>query len=62
MTAQQREHDFTVALGRAALDRWGELPQPVQQLLFEKAATAKDDVFRTALATFLHEHHPRTAD
>lgn len=59
----ERDNDFTAALGRATLARWGELPQPVQQRIFEDAATAGNDpAFREALAVFLHDHHPRTAD
>lgn len=59
---REHDHDFTVALGRATLARWGDLPQPVQQRIFEDAATTQDPAFREALAVFLHNHHPRTAD
>ena len=59
----QRDNEFREALGRATVERWGDLSQEAQQLLFESAAaTAKDDAFREALAVFLHDHHPRTAD
>jgi hypothetical protein len=54
------EGEFVHALGKAAVARWGELTQEVQQLLFEHAAQAKDDGFREALAVYLHAHHPRT--
>lgn len=57
-----RDHDFTTALGRATLAIWGELPQHVQQLIFEHAASGHDEAYREALAVFLHDHHPRTAD
>ena len=47
---------------KAALARWGELSQEAQQVLFEGAAGAEGDGFREALAVYLHDHHPRTAD
>jgi hypothetical protein len=50
------------ALGHGALACWGRLPQEIQQLLFESAAGNRDDVFRSALALYLHDRHPRTAD
>ncbi len=44
---------------------WGELPQDIQQLLFEHAVVAghhteRDESLREQLAVFLHERHPRT--
>lgn len=59
--ALQQDSEFTQALGRATLARWGELSHDAQQLLFEGAAGSKDDAFREALAIYLHDHHPRTA-
>jgi hypothetical protein len=54
--------EMTEALGNAALACWGQLPQEIQQLLFESAAGNADEGFRSSLALYLHEHHPRTAD
>jgi hypothetical protein len=48
------------ALGEAVLRLWGELPQPIQQHLFEAAVTAQGEAIRPQLAEFLHDHHPRT--
>ena len=45
-------------LGRAVLKTWPDLPTDAQQMLF-KAAT-DDGVSANALATYLHDHHPRT--
>lgn len=59
--ALQSDSEFREALGRATVERWGDLSQEAQQLLFEGAATAKDEAFREALAVYLHDHHPRTA-
>lgn len=57
-----RDNEFREALGRATVERWGDLSQETQQLLFEGAASSKDEAFREALAVYLHDHHPRTAD
>jgi hypothetical protein len=57
---------FVEALGLAALDIWSELPQEIQQSLFERAVarghrTERDESLREQLAQFLHDHHERTA-
>jgi hypothetical protein len=57
---------FALALGRAVIAAWADLPQAVQHKLFEKAVVAghcseKDEALREELAEFLHDHHPRTA-
>ena len=57
---------FVRVLGDAALDLWSELPQEIQQLLFERAVllghkTEEDESLREQLAQFLHAHHERTA-
>jgi hypothetical protein len=56
-----------VALGRAVVGAWGELPRDVQELLFERAVVAghiseRDESLREQLAQFLHDKHPRTGD
>ena len=58
---------FAVALGRAVIGTWGDLPQEIQQLLFERAVvvghhTERDESLREQMAAFLHDKHPRTAD
>jgi hypothetical protein len=60
-------HDsrFALALGQAVISAWGDLPQEIQQQLFEGAVVAghhseRDESLREQLAVFLHEHHPRT--
>ena len=66
MSADESSERFVTALGLAALDLWGELPQEVQQVLFEQAVvrghkSERDENLREQLAQFLHEHHERTA-
>lgn len=53
-------HTFERLLGRAAFALWPDLPRDVQENLFETAA-AGDDIVRNHLASYLHDHHPRTA-
>jgi hypothetical protein len=53
-------------LGAAVISRWAELPQDVQERLFEAAVvlghqTERDESLREQLAKFLHDHHKRTA-
>lgn len=45
-------------LGRAALKAWPDLPPVAQELLFK--AAIDDGVSANALATYLHDRHPRT--
>jgi hypothetical protein len=60
------ENEFAEILGRAVIDNWGSLPRPVQEEIFETAVRGSASVdassLREALAVFLHERHPRTAD
>ena len=56
---------YAMALGKAVIKAWGELPQDVQQRLFEDAVVAghhteRDESLREQLAVFLHDRHPRT--
>lgn len=55
---------YLLALGTAAADLWSELPQELQQRLFERAVALghrgeADESLREQLAKFLHEHHAR---
>ncbi len=64
---QHGENDrMARALGAAVISRWAELPQDVQEKLFEAAIvlghqTERDESLREQLAKFLHDHHKRTA-
>ncbi|MDB5514006.1 MAG: hypothetical protein JWQ17_764 [Tardiphaga sp.] len=51
---------FEQLLGRAVFEQWADLPRDVQEALFEAAAGSDPDI-RNALATDLHNRHPRTA-
>jgi hypothetical protein len=53
------ENQFAILVGRAALKIWPDLPRDAQRLLFD--AAIDDAVIGNALATFLHDQHPRTA-
>jgi len=53
------QNQFAALLGHAALKMWPELSRDAQEKLF--AAAVDDGVIANALATYLHEHHPRTA-
>jgi hypothetical protein len=63
---QHGEHDrMARVLGAAVISRWAELPQGVQEKLFEAAIvlghqTERDESLREQLAKFLHDHHKRT--
>jgi hypothetical protein len=66
MTADESIERFAAALGLAAIDLWSELPQEIQQRLFEHAVvrghqSERDESLREQLAQFLHAHHERTA-
>ena len=52
-------------LGAAVVSRWAELPQIIQEKLFEAAIVLghqreQDESLREQLAKFLHDHHKRT--
>ncbi len=68
--SDQASHDkaarYFRVLGAAAAEMWSELPQELQQTLFERAIvlghkTERDESLREQLAKFLHETNPRTA-
>jgi hypothetical protein len=50
------------ALGRAVAECWSNLPQDVQQQLFEAAVKSEGEASRQHLAVFLHGKHSRTQD
>jgi len=56
---------YLQALGAAATDLWSDLPQSLQQRLFERAVSLGhqspvDGSLREQLARFLHDNHERT--
>lgn len=52
-------NQISALLGRAALKIWPDLPADAQEMLFK--AAIDDGVIANTLATYLHDHHPRTA-
>ena len=50
------------ALGQAVVQVWSNLPQDIQQHLFEAAVRSQGESMRQQLAVFLHEKHLRTTD
>jgi hypothetical protein len=53
-------HEFERLLGKAALVLCSNFPRDVQESLFE-TAVAEDIIIRNHLASYLHDHHPKTA-
>ena len=56
---------YLLVLGAATADLWSDLPQELQQSLFERAVvlghkSEQDESLREQLAKFLHDHHART--
>jgi hypothetical protein len=49
-------HEFERLLGKAALALWSDFPRDV----FE-TAVGGDLIIRNHLASYLHDHHPKTA-
>ena len=50
------------ALGEAVVRIWSNLPQEVQNHLFQEAVTSQGESIRPQLAVFLHDKHTRTSD
>ena len=50
------------ALGVAVARVWSNLPQTVQQNIFDQAVMSQGEAVRHELATFLHDKHCRTLD
>jgi len=49
-------------LGEGVIKLWSNLPQPIQQELFEAAVLAEGEAMRPQLAVLLHGAHTRTTD
>ena len=63
--AAAEESTCIQALGTAVVHVWAELPQEIQEKLFEHAVvtghkTQRDESLREQLAKYLHDHHQRT--
>ncbi len=63
MTAEEEE--ILACLGAAVVAEWNSLPRDVQRRIFERASVLGEPIarfgLRQELATFLHDHHARTA-
>jgi predicted lipid carrier protein YhbT len=64
--AQEGDERFVHVMGQAVIALWSNLPQPLQEQLFERAVRLghrgeRDEMLREQLAKFLHDHHKRTA-
>jgi hypothetical protein len=53
---------LTRALGDAVIRIWSNLPQDVQNHLFQEAVSSQGESIRSQLAIFLHDKHSRTSD
>jgi hypothetical protein len=53
---------LTRALGEAVIRIWSNLPQDVQNHLFQEAVSWQGESIRSQLAVFLHDEHSRTSD
>ena len=53
---------LTRALGEAVIRIWSNLPQEVQNHLFQEVVASQGDSVRSQLAVFLHNKHSRTSD
>jgi hypothetical protein len=60
MIMNNSTHEFERLLGKAALALWSDFPRDVQENLFD-TAVAGDVIIRNHLASYLHDHHPKTA-
>jgi hypothetical protein len=60
MMMNNSTQEFERLLGKAALALWPDFPRHVQENLFE-AAVPGDVIIRNRLASYLHDHHPKTA-
>jgi hypothetical protein len=60
MMINNSTHEFEPLLGKAALALWSDFPRDVQENLFETAVAGKV-IIRNHLASYLHDHHPKTA-
>ncbi len=62
----QSDDRFSQVMGSAVIDLWADLPQELQEELFERAVVLghqgeQDEMLREQLAKYLHDRHKRTA-
>jgi hypothetical protein len=62
ITDSETDKVLFAALGEAVAKVWSDLPQTVQQNIFDQAATSQGETVKHDLAIFLHEKHSRTTD
>jgi hypothetical protein len=65
MLGSDRDNGFRQVLGAAVVDVWSDLPQEIQEKLFEHAVASgqrsdRGESLREELAKYLHDHHERT--
>jgi hypothetical protein len=61
-TSNVTADQLTRVLGEAVIRIWSNLPQDVQNHLFEEAVSSQGESIRSQLAVFLHDKRSRTAD
>jgi hypothetical protein len=61
-TSNVTADQLTRVLGEAVIRIWSNLPQDVQNHLFEEAVSSQGESIRSQLAVFLQDKHSRTAD
>ena len=61
-TSSAITEQLTRALGDAVIRIWSNLPQDVQNHLFQERVASQGESIRSQLAVFLHDKHSRTAD
>jgi hypothetical protein len=60
-TSSVTADQLTPALGEAVIWIWSNLPQDVQNHLFQEAVTSQGESIRSHLAVLPHDRHSRTA-
>lgn len=58
--ADEAKQELHSVLGEAIIRMWSQLPQDIQQRLFEEAVALHGERMRQRLAVFLHGKHVRT--
>jgi hypothetical protein len=60
--SREAADELSRALGQAVARCWSNLPQEIQQSLFEAAVMSEGETIRQQLAVYLHGKHERTVD
>ena len=61
MGREMTTNQLTRALGEAVIRIWSNLPQHLQNRLFQEAVTSHGESIRLPLAVFLHDKQARTS-